>query len=335
MSLLAPNRLFLLIPVALLAVGYLVLLRRRKQYAVRFTNLDLLDSIAPRRPGWRRHVPASLAGLSAIALVVGLARPTAEMRVPTEDAIVVLAIDTSTSMTATDVSPSRIDAAIAEATAFVDDLPDEFEVGLVAFNGTAQVLTSPTTDHTAVISAIEALITGRGTAGGDAIQAALASIGVAFDATSIAALAGTIEATAEPTADEVTDDTPAATIVMLSDGETTRGIDILVAAQMAVDQNIPVSTITYGTPTGMVTVNGQTVTVPPDTAMMAEVADLTGGSAFEAASAAELRSVYEDIEARVGSTVEQRELTLAFVAAAFVALLAAAGAAFVWTGRFL
>jgi Ca-activated chloride channel family protein len=333
MTLLAPSRLLLLVPVVALAIAYVVLQQRRKRYAVRFTNLDLLDSVAPRRPGWRRHVAAGLAGLAAVLMTVALARPAADMQVATEDAMVVLAIDTSMSMAATDVAPSRMAAAIEEAVGFVDDLPEEFQVGLVAFDGTARVLATPTDDHAAVIAAIEQLSTGPGTAGGDAIEAALATIRVALDEASTNAFAPTALDTTDAT--ETTDDPPAATIIMLSDGTTTRGEDVLAAAERAAAENVPVSTITYGTASGVVTVEGQTVEVPPDTATMAEVADTTGGTAFEAASADELRAVYDDLEARVGTTTERRELALAFVAAAFVALLVAAGAAFVWTGRFL
>jgi Ca-activated chloride channel family protein len=333
MTLLAPSRLLLLVPVVALAIAYVVLQQRRKRYAVRFTNLDLLDSVAPRRPGWRRHVAAGLAWLAAVLMTVALARPAADMQVATDDAMVVLAIDTSMSMAATDVAPSRMAAAIEEAVGFVDDLPEEFQVGLVAFDGTARVPATPTDDHAAVIAAIEQLSTGPGTAGGDAIEAALATIRVALDEASTNAFAPTALDTTDAT--ETTDDPPAATIIMLSDGTTTRGEDVLSAAERAAAENVPVSTITYGTASGVVTVEGQTVEVPPDTATMAEVADTTGGTAFEAASADELRAVYDDLEARVGTTTEQRELALAFVAAAFVALLVAAGAAIVWTGRFL
>jgi Ca-activated chloride channel family protein len=334
MTLLAPSRLLLLVPIVALTIAYVVLQQRRKRYAVRFTNLDLLESVAPRRPGWRRHVAAGLAGLAAILMTVALARPAADMQVATDDAMVVLAIDTSMSMAATDVAPSRMAAAIDEAVGFVDDLPEGFEVGLVAFDGTARVLATPTDDHAAVIDAIEQLSTGPGTAGGDAIEAALATIRVALGEESANAFAPTALDTTDDT-DDTAGDAPAATIIMLSDGTTTRGEDVLAAAESAASQNVPVSTITYGTAAGVVTVEGQTVEVPPDTATMAEIADATGGTAFEAASADELRAVYDDLEARVGTTTEQRELALAFVAAAFVALLVAAGAAFVWTGRFL
>jgi Ca-activated chloride channel family protein len=331
MNLLAPHRLWLLVPVAALAVAYVVLQRRRRRYAVRFTNLDLLDSIAPKRPGWRRHVAAALAGIAAMAMVVGLARPVAAMEVATEDAVVVLAIDTSMSMQATDVAPTRIDAAVHEAVTFVESLPDSFQIGLVSFAGTAQVLAAPTDDHAAVIAAIEALTTGKGTAGGDALQAALTSIESTLADTAIQALAGAADAAG---AGEM-DDAPAATVVMLSDGATTAGADVVEAAQEAADAGIPVSTITYGSAAGTLTIAGETMPVPPDTESMAEVAELTGGTAFAAATADDLAAVYADIEARIGTTIEERELAPAFVAAGLAALLAAAAAAFAWTGRFL
>ena len=330
MKFLTPASLFLLIPIVVLGAAYMVMQRRRNRFAVRFTNVDLLDSVLPRRPGWRRHLPVGVAGLSAAAMVLGLARPTAAMRVPTEEAIVMLAIDVSTSMQAVDVDPSRKAASIDKAAAFVDELPDDFHVGLAAFNGTAQVLAAPTTDHAAVRVAITNLITGRGTAGGDAIVASLSSIEAALAEQAVAPLA--LVADDESAA---LDDPPAATIVMLSDGATTKGVDIIEAAQMAVDANVPISTITFGTAQGTVTVNDQLASVPPDAATMAEVAEMTGGSAFEAASADELDSVYQDIESWVSTVVEERELTMYFVAAALGLLLLAAGAAFLWTGRFL
>jgi Ca-activated chloride channel family protein len=337
MNFLAPERLVLLVPVAALAVAYLVLQRRRRRYAVRFTNLDLLDSVAPRRPGWRRHVAAGLAGLAAAAMVVGLARPTAAMSVPTSRSVVMLAVDTSTSMEAVDVEPSRIDAAIAEASRFVEDLPDEIEVGLVSFAGSARIVVPPTSDHGDVTAAIADLSTGPGTAGGEAIEASLAAIHSALgddpDLGGGAAAGG--DAKADGTTGDATDDAPPATIVMLSDGTTTMGMPVDVAAEHAAASNVPVSTIVYGTDSGTVQVDGQTVPVPPDTEAMQAVAETTGGQTFEAATAEELQAVYADIEADVGTTTEQRELSLAFVAGGFVALLLAATAAFVWTGRFL
>jgi Ca-activated chloride channel homolog len=332
MNFLAPQRLWLLLAVGALVAVYVGFLVRRKRYAVRFTNLDLLDSVAPRRPGWRRHVPAGLAGLSAIAMVIGMAQPTIERTVSTESAIVVLAIDTSTSMDAVDVAPTRMQAAIDEAVTFIDGLPDTVEVGLVAFDGTARVLATPTTEHEAVAASIVQLTTGRGTAGGDAIDASLQSIDAALAEPS--AFASVVGPTDEPSGDAATDDPPA-TIVFLSDGVSTSGIDIVQAATDAGEAGIPISTITYGTATGTVDVGGQTASVPPDAATMTRIAELTGGTAFEAADAEQLRTVYEQLDARITTETEEQEITVAFVAGAFAALLIAAGAAFVWTGRFI
>lgn len=333
MSFLAPLRLLLLVPVAALVVAYLVMQRRRRKYAVRFTSMDLLDKVAPNRAGWRRHAAAALLGLAAIAMVVGLARPTVEASVEADGGVVVLAIDTSLSMDATDVAPNRLDAAIAEATEFVEGLPDAIEVGLVSFDGTARVLAMPTTDHAAVIDAISGLRTGPGTAGGDAIHAALTAIEAAErDAANAMMRPATQDSTTE--GEDADDGTPSATIVLLSDGETTQGSNVLAAADIAARSTVPISTITYGTDAGTVTVDGEVIPVPPDADTMREIADRTGGIAFEAASADELAAVYADLEGDLGSETEQREISLLLVAAGFGALLTAAAVSMLWTGRF-
>ncbi len=322
MTLLAPGRMWLLVFVGALAVAYVVAQRRRKQYAVRFTNLDLLDSVAPRRPGWRRHVVALAALLAATGLVISLARPAHEVRVPRSRGVVMLTVDVSASMTATDVEPSRIAAAKVAAREFVEQVPAGFQVGLVAFDGTARVLSTPTTDHAAVVGAIDALTPGPGTATGDAIFTALEAI----------------EANAndvQPAQQRAPKDDLAATIVLLSDGTRTVGRPVGDAAQAAKDAGVPISTIAYGTPNGTVIVQGQIVPVPADTQTMAEVAEVSGGSAFEAASASELRDVYEDIQGRVGYRTETRELGRVFVALAVIALLLAAGGSLLWSNRFL
>src|SRR3954454_7746159 len=161
---LAAYRLQLLALVAVLGAIYLVLQRRRRHTAVRFTNVRLLASIAPRRPGWRRHVPAAAAALALAGLILGLARPVVDRRVAKDAATVMLAIDTSASMNATDVSPTRIEAAISAADAFVKGLPDGFKVGLIAFDRTATGLSPPTDDHKSVRRSIQQLTTGPGTA---------------------------------------------------------------------------------------------------------------------------------------------------------------------------
>jgi Ca-activated chloride channel family protein len=319
MTLLAASRLWLLLPVAALALGYLVLQRRRRHYAVRFTNLALLDSVAPKRPGWRRHVPAGIALLALVAMVVGLARPAHDEKVPREEAVVMLAIDVSRSMTATDVSPSRMESAVAAAHDFIEGIPKGFRVGLVAFDDEARILATPTLEHQVVLDALGRLQPGRGTAAGDAIDASLDAIATVLD----------------PTASADTKQDFAATIVLLSDGATTSGQDPNVAARKAADAGVPVTTIAYGTDSGTVEIEGEIVPVPADPGAMRAIADATDGTFFEAASASELKAVYDDIQGRVGFTVEQREIVLWFVTIGLVLLMLALGASMLWQARFV
>ena len=316
MTFLSPERLVLLVVVGALAAAYVVLQRRRTQYAVRFTNLELLAAIAPKRPGWRRHVPAAVMALAMAGLVVGLARPARDVKVPKEAATVMLVVDVSASMQATDVAPNRLQAATDAALTFVGDLPDRLRLGLVAFDRTTRVISPPTTDHAAVETGIRALTTGPGTAAGDAIF-------VALDAITSAGGAGTTEGR------------QTAAIVLLSDGVTTVGTPVEQAAQAAVEQGVPVTTIAFGTDEGTVEFGGRLIPVPADPEAMTALAEVTGGAFFEAASGEQLRGVYEDIGSRVGYTTEQREMGMTFVAAAALLLLGALGAALVWTSRLL
>jgi Ca-activated chloride channel family protein len=313
---LAPGRLWLVLLVAGLAAAYVVLARRRRHYAVRFTNLELLASVAPRRPGWRRHVPAAAMALALLALVLGLARPVRNERVPKEAATVMLVVDVSASMEATDVAPSRLAAAQAAASTFVADLPARLRVGLVAYDRTPRVLASPTADHATVTAALAGLETGPGTASGEAVA-------VALDAIEAAQGAGR------------TDGEPTAAIVLLSDGVTTVGRPVEDAAASASEQQVPVTTIAFGTDAGTVDVQGRSIPVPADDVSMQALADATGGRSFTAESAGQLRQVYADIGSRVGFTVEQHEVGMRFVTVALVLLLAAIAAALVWTGRLL
>jgi Ca-activated chloride channel family protein len=315
MSLLSPERLLLLVLPLGLAAAYVLLARRRRLHAVRLPTTRVLASVAPRGAAWRRHASAAVALLTLVLLIVALARPARDERVPREAAVVVLAVDVSASMTATDVAPSRIDAAVAAASTFVDDVPARFQLGLVAFDGTARVLTTPTEDHDAVRAALQRLTPGEGTAAGEGIAAALDAISTSVDA----AGAGGV-------------DLPAS-IVLLSDGATTVGRPVEEAAREAADRSVPVSTIAFGTDQGAVVVGGEVVPVPADRESMRAVADITGGTAAEAETADQLKHVYDDIGARVGSVVEQREIGRTFLGAALVALLAAVAASFVWSAR--
>ena len=311
-SFLAAERLWLLLAVAALAVGDLLVQRRRPAYAARFTELDLLRSVAPRFPGWRRHVSAGLLLFSLLLLTVAFARPQAEVEVARERATVVIAIDTSLSMEATDVDPDRITAARVSASRFIDDLPPALDVGLVSFSGEAGVVVPTTQDHAAVTAAVQTLELGPSTAIGEAVFASLAA-------------ARSVQPPDGPP-------TPAR-IVLLSDGTNTVGREVSAAASAAIDAGVPVSTIAYGTPEGVVEVQGQLVPVPVDVQALADLADATGGRAYTAESADELTEVYEDIGATVGTTTELQEVTARVTGLGLLAAFAAAVAALVWSAR--
>ncbi|GHB40226.1 VWA domain-containing protein [Streptomyces umbrinus] len=314
MSLHSPGWLLLLVPLALLIGAYLLVQRRRGRYAVRFTNLELLDKVAPRRPGWRRHVPAAAFCGTLALLVVGFARPTTEVQVPRERATIVVAFDVSASMEATDVEPTRFEAAQSAALAFVDQLPERFNAGLVPFSGSATVAVPPTTDRGALRSAIERLTTGEGTAIGEAVVAARDAVRM-LDR----------EAETKP---------PPAHIVLLSDGSNTTGRSVESAAQEAAGDKIPVSTIAYGTESGTIDLpSGDTVSVPVDGPALRGLASSTGGDFHEAATGEELQEVYEDIGSSVGHRTEEREIWQWFVAAGLLTALATAATSLLWFSR--
>ncbi|HEX4978545.1 MAG TPA: VWA domain-containing protein, partial [Acidimicrobiales bacterium] len=282
---------------------------------------ELLRAVAPAGGAWRRHAPAAAAALAVAMLVVGFASPQATARVPRESAIVMLVIDTSASMDADDVEPTRLEAAIDAATSFVDDLPAGHKVGLVSFDGRATVVATPATDHEAVASAIEGLALGPGTAAGDALA-------VAVDA--VRAAAGDARA-GTPTPEDL--ERQGAAIVLLSDGATTVGRPATVGAQAARAAGIPVTTISFGTDAGIVEVQGHVVPVPADPDTMEAVAELTDGRFFEAFSREDLASVYDDIGTRVGYDTEERDASGGPLAAGTALMGAALTLAFVWNGR--
>ncbi|GID30784.1 VWA domain-containing protein [Paractinoplanes brasiliensis] len=314
MTWLSPERLWLLLGVAALAVAYVVAQRRRSKYAVRFTNLKLLDRVAPKRPGWRRHLPASLFLAMLGLLVVGFAQPQAEVRVPRERATVLVAVDVSRSMLAADVAPNRLDAAKAAARGFVEDLPEQFNVGLVGFAGQASVFVPPGTDRTQLGAGIDRLADGSagqaGTAIGDAIASALEQI-------------RSVDAAAD-------EDVPPARVIVLSDGANTSGQDPAEAARMATELGVPVDTISFGTAAGTI---GDGQQVPVDGETLRSVADATGGRYFEATSTEELRDAYGDIGSSVGYQTEVRDVSARFIGIGLGLALIAALASMFWFAR--
>lgn len=315
MSFLEPVRLWLLVGLIGLLVGYVVVQWRRRAYAVRFTNVDLLASVAPRRPGWRRHVPAVVYLLALGALIVGFARPTRDERVPQERATIIMAIDTSLSMQATDVAPDRLQAAQAAADTFLDEVPPRINVGLVTFNGNAALRVPPTTDRDAVRSVIADLELGERTAIGEAIFTGLDAIDDV------------------PTDDE---GTPApARIVLMSDGTTTEGRSNESAADAAAESGVPVWTIAFGTDFGTIRVPEEPVPipVPVDRPALQAIAETTDGQFYAAATQAQLTDVYENIGSSVGFTTEPREISTWFIGGALLLLLVGGGLSLAWFSR--
>jgi Ca-activated chloride channel family protein len=350
MNFLAPELLLglLLIPVAVAAYAWTQ--RRRSRYAVRFTNLDLLANIAPRRPAWRRHVPPALYLLAIGGLLLAMARPTMVVAVPREDATVVLGIDVSGSMTAVDVSPTRLAAAKAAATSFLDQLPAGVRVGLVAFSSQPRTLVEPTADRQAVLTAIDGLVAKGGTAMGDAINAMLdvaENVQAADKATASPTPAASPDPAASPAPSAAESpapsgaatDKPLVAGILLSDGANSTGsTEPRDAADRAATLGVPIYTIALGTADGRVQVPNEqgelvTVDVPPDRETLAAIAEVTGGTAFDAPTAADLQAVYDHLQSRIGYVLETQEITAALAAAALVCVVAGAGLASLWFGR--
>ena len=343
MTFASPELLVALLLVPLAIAAYLFVQRRRARYAVAFTNVDLLSNLVPRTPAWRRHVPPALY-LGAIgALVFALARPSMIMAVPRQEATIILAMDVSGSMQATDVAPSRLAAARKAASDFVDQLPDTFQVGLVAFSTAPRVAVSPTTDRVAIHQALDSLVAQGGTALGDAIAASLDAAATVTTAPRTAAPSASAPSAAPSPGASATPSSgepPLVATVLLSDGANSTGsLEPLDAASRAAALGVPVYTIALGTQDGVVQVPNrqgqlQTLAVPPDTETLAAIAETTGARFFDAPTAQDLAQIYENLGSRVGFTDEQREVTQLFAAAGLLFVIAGAGLAAHWFNRF-
>jgi Ca-activated chloride channel family protein len=318
MTFLSPTWLWMLVAVGALAAGYVVLQVRRKKYVARFSNLELLGSVAPRRPGWRRHLTFALLLIGLTVLSVGVARPSTAVRVPRDRATVMMAIDVSLSMEATDVLPSRIEAAQTAAKKFVDVIPGRINLGMVSFGGNASVVVPPTLDRDAVKKAIDNLDLQESTAIGEAVFTSLDAINVFSQATTAKG-----------------DKPPPARIVLMSDGANNKGRKVTDAAAAAKKVAVQVSTIAFGTDNGTVTYGGETIPVPADKATLSLLAQDTGGSFHTAHSVQELESVYADIGSQIGYTTQHRDISWRFLAVGLLFVLAAAGTSMLWAGRLM
>jgi Ca-activated chloride channel homolog len=319
MSFAAPFFLLALLAIPCGIVLYWRAERRARRGRAAFAPPALLPSVAPRRPGWRRHAAVVGYGAAAAAPVVALARPQTTVAVPIEQATVVVVSDRSGSMLARDVSPSRLVAARRAASAFLEEVPDDLRVGAIAYNHKAQVLQSPTRDHDAVREALAGVRAAGSTATGDALAAALALI--------------------ERQRASAGKRTPAA-IVLLSDGKSVRGRDPLAVAAEARTAKVPVYTVALGTASGTISSRSASgavrqVPVPPDPQTLAQVASRSGGQAFTAADAGKLQRVYRRLGSQVATERRKREVSGLAAGGALVLLAGAAAASLRWFGRFV
>jgi Ca-activated chloride channel family protein len=279
--------LFLLVVLGLIGL-YIVVALSRHRRMLRFANMELLESVAPKRPSRWRHLPAILLVLSLLAFTVAMAGPTHDVRIPRNRAVVMLVIDVSQSMRATDVSPSRLAAAQDAAKQFAGQLTPGINLGLIAYAGTASVLVSPTTNRDATKNAIDKLQLADRTATGEGIFTALQAI-----ATVGAVIGGG-------------DKPPPARIVLMSDGKETVPSNpdnpkgAYTAARTAKDQGVPISTVSFGTPYGYVEINDQRQPVPVDDETLKKIAQLSGGESYNASSLEQLKAVFTNLQQQIG-----------------------------------
>jgi Ca-activated chloride channel family protein len=279
--------LFLLVVLVLVGL-YIAAQLARQRRVLRFAYMELLESVAPQRPNRWRHLPAVLLVASLVLFTIAMAGPTRDVRIPRNRAVVMLVIDVSQSMRATDIEPSRLAAAQVAAKQFADELTPGINLGLIAYAGTATVLVSPTTNRDATKQAIDKLQVADRTATGEGIFTALQAI-----ATVGAVIGGG-------------DTPPPARIVLFSDGKETVPSNpdnpkgAYTAARTAKDQGVPISTISFGTPYGYVEINDQRAPVPVDDETMKKVAQLSGGQPYRASNLSELKGVYSTLQQQIG-----------------------------------
>ncbi|OBA90164.1 hypothetical protein A5633_05865 [Mycolicibacterium elephantis] len=307
---------FLFLLVVLGIVGlYIVVQLSRHRRMLRFANMELLESVAPKRQARWRHLPAILAVVALVFLTVAMAGPTHDVRIPRNRAVVMLVMDVSQSMRATDVLPNRMAAAQEASKQFADELTPGINLGLISYAGTATVLVSPTTGREATKNAIDGLQFADRTATGEGIFTALQAI-----ATVGAVIGGG-------------DEPPPARIVLFSDGKETVPSNpdnpkgAYTAARAAKDQEVPISTISFGTPYGYVEINDQRQPVPVDDEMLKKIADLSGGEAFTASSLEQLREVYANLQQQIGYETIRGEASTGWLRLGAVALALATLAA--------
>ena len=302
MSFQSPSLLIGLLAIPLLIWLYLASQHRRREYTVRFTNLALLQQVMGKGPGFRRHLPAILFIAGLTGLLLSMARPQATIRIPKGQTSVMLAVDVSGSMAASDVQPTRMQAAIGAGRTLIDKLPSNAQVGLVIFNSQAEVVAPLTSDKGSVKDVLGSLAPGGGTAIGDAIQVAVAQLANIVDPNG-------------PKSQHY------AMVVLLTDGSSNTGIDNMTAAANAAQAHIPVDTIGIGARNQSVMVQGQLVDGVDEQALQ-QIASATGGHYYYAQDEGQLNQIYSELGSHIGWTTSKLDLTVPLLALGTIIVVA-------------
>ena len=344
MNFIWPSLLFLLLLVPMLIGAYIWLLKRRKKLAVSYANLALVKQAISKGPNWRRHIPPALMLLALTLMLIAAARPVATVKLPSNKQTIILAMDVSGSMRATDVEPTRIAAAQNAAKAFLADLPRDVRVGIVAFAGTATLAQLPTLSREDLVTAIDRFQLQRGTATGNGIVMSLTTL-FPDDGIDIGQMqwgkpeskarkieyAGKEKKSVEPVAPG---SYTSAAIIMLTDGQRTTGVDPMEAAKMAADRGVRVYTVGIGTVNGeTIGFEGWSMRVRLDEETLKQIATRTAAEYFYAGSAADLKKVYNTLSSKLAVEKKETEISgiFALIAAAFALIAGALSLA--WFGR--
>ena len=337
--------LFLLVPA--LVAGYFYLLRRKQQTALRYASLSMVKEALGSGQKYRRHIPPLLFLLALIAMLVAIARPAAVVTLPSQHRTIILAVDVSGSMRATDVQPNRITASQTAAKAFVTDQPSNVRIGVVSFAGTAAVVQMPTQNREDIIAAIDRFQLQRATAIGSGIIVSLATIfpDAGIDVSSLiygrnAPRGMPLDQVGKVEKKEFKPVAPgsyaSAAIILLTDGQRTTGPDSIEAARMAADRGVRIFTVGFGTKSGeTIGFEGWSMRVRLDEETLKTIASMTRGEYFYAGSATDLKKVYESLNSRFLLEKKDMEISALFAAAAAVAALVSALLSLLWFNRIL
>ncbi len=333
-----PDALWSLLVLPLLVAAYLWVLHRRKRNAVRLASVALVRQAVGQGPGWRRHVPPLLLLAAIAVLLAATARPTAKLRLPSQEQTIVLALDVSGSMRATDVEPNRLVAAQQAAKSFVASLPRHVRVGVVSFAGTAALVQAPTLSREDVVAAIDRLQLQRATAIGSGLLVSLATIfpdaGIDVSQLTGQRLMPGEEKPPAPFTPAEPGSYPWAAVILLTDGQRTTGPDPIEAAKMAAERGVKVYTVGIGTKAGeVIAFEGWSMRVRLDEDTLKTIANMTRGNYFYAGTARELKQVYEGLSSRLVVETHETEVSAFFAAAGALLAVLAAGLSLWWFGR--